>query len=194
MWDGARDERYLPRAARLHGGPRPPTPGQGGSATGLPLPTSRSPGGRRDAGASSGADPKASATKWAAAAAQQLLTRHGILTREAVGAENLPGGFGVIYPVLKAMEEHGRIRRGYFVAGLGATQFALPGALDLLRSLRTPDDEPEVVVLAATDPANPWGTALKVPAAADKAGRFVRIDRRNSDPGRRRARRLPRAR
>jgi ATP-dependent Lhr-like helicase len=119
-------------------------------------------------------DARASATQWAAAAAQQLLSRHGILTREAVGADNLPGGFGVIYPVLKAMEEHGRIRRGYFVAGLGATQFALPGALDLLRSLRTPGDDPEVVVLAATDPANPWGTALKVPAAADHAGRFVR--------------------
>ena len=119
-------------------------------------------------------DAKASATQWAAAAAQQLLSRHGILTREAAGAENVPGGFGAIYPVLKAMEEHGRIRRGYFVAGLGATQFALPGALDLLRSLRTPDDEPEIVVLAATDPANPWGTALKVPAAADQAGRYVR--------------------
>jgi ATP-dependent Lhr-like helicase len=120
-------------------------------------------------------DAKASATQWAAAVAQQLLTRHGILTREVIGAENVPGGFGAIYPVLKAMEDHGRIRRGYFVAGLGATQFALPGALDLLRSLRTPDDEPEIVVLSATDPATPWGTALKVPAAADnKTGRFVR--------------------
>ena len=119
-------------------------------------------------------DATSNPTQWAAATAQQLLSRHGILTREAVGAENVPGGFGAIYPVLKAMEEHGRIRRGYFVAGLGATQFALPGALDLLRSLRTPDDEPEVVVLSATDPANPWGTALKIPAAADTAGRFVR--------------------
>ncbi len=107
---------------------------------------------------------KSSTTRWAAAAAQQLLNRHGILTREAAGSENLPGGFGTVYPVLKAMEEHGRIRRGYFVAGLGATQFALPGALDLLRSLRTLDDEPEVVVLSATDPVNPYGTALKVPA------------------------------
>ena len=53
-------------------------------------------------------------------------------------SESSPGGFGVVYPVLKAMEESGRIRRGYFVAGLGATQFALPGALDLLRSLRDP--------------------------------------------------------
>ena len=110
--------------------------------------------------------PKGSATRWAAAIAQQLLNRHGILTREAAGSDNLPGGFGSVYPVLKAMEEHGRIRRGYFVAGLGATQFALPGALELLRSLRVPDDEPEIVVLSATDPANPYGTTLKVPSSA----------------------------
>jgi len=65
--------------------------------------------------------------------------------------------------VLKGMEETGRIRRGYFVAGLGATQFAMPGALDLLRSLRDAPDEPEVVVLGATDPANPYGATLKWP-------------------------------
>ena len=75
-------------------------------------------------------------TTWAAAVAQQLLNRHGILTRESIAAEALVGGFGIVYTVLKAMEESGRIRRGYFVAGLGATQFAMPGALDLLRSLR----------------------------------------------------------
>ena len=114
---------------------------------------------------------KGSATKWAAAVAQQLLNRHGILTREAAGAESLPGGFGAVYPVLKAMEEHGRIRRGYFVAGLGATQFALPGALDLLRSLRAPEEEAEIVVLSATDPANPYGTALKVPASGPNVTR-----------------------
>jgi ATP-dependent Lhr-like helicase len=100
-------------------------------------------------------------TKWAAATTQQLLNRHGVLTREAVAAENIPGGFGLIYPVLKGLEDTGRIRRGYFVAGLGATQFALPGALDLLRSLRDAADEPEVVVLAATDPANPYGATLR---------------------------------
>ncbi len=118
-------------------------------------------------------DAKSNATRWATAVAQQLLSRHGILTREAAGAENLPGGFGTIYPVLRAMEEHGRIRRGYFVAGLGATQFALPGALDLLRSLRASDEAPEVVVLSATDPANPYGTALKVSTDA-KGARFSR--------------------
>ena len=73
-----------------------------------------------------------SATEWAAAVASQLLTRHGIVTREAVAVENLPGGFSAVYDVLKAMEEAGRIRRGYFVGGLGATQFALPAAVDLL--------------------------------------------------------------
>ena len=103
------------------------------------------------------------ATKWAAAVAQQLLARHGVLTREAVGSEATPGGFGVVYPVLKAMEESGRLRRGYFVAGLGATQFALPGALDLLRSLRDRPDEAEIAVLAATDPANPYGATLRWP-------------------------------
>src|SRR5204863_5666835 len=83
-------------------------------------------------------------TDWAAAWAQQLLARHGVVTREAVASEGTSGGFGVVYPVLKAMEEAGRIRRGYFVAGLGATQFALPGALELLRSLRDPSEDNEV--------------------------------------------------
>jgi len=112
-------------------------------------------------------------TRWAAATTQQLLARHGVLTREAVAAEGV--AFGAVYPVLKALEEHGRLRRGYFIAGLGATQFALPGALDLLRSLRDPaepaadasDEETgeDAVMLAATDPANPYGAALKWPAA-----------------------------
>ena len=99
------------------------------------------------------------------ALALQLLTRYGILLREAAAAENIPGGFSAIYPVLKALEESGRIRRGYFVAGLGATQFALPAAVDLLRSLRTSpiSEKPEFVLLAATDPANPYGSTLKWP-------------------------------
>jgi len=114
------------------------------------------------------------ATEWATAVAQQLLARHGVLTREAVAAETIPGGFGIVYPVLRAMEDAGRIRRGYFVAGLGATQFALPAALDRLRSLRVPDQEGSIVALAASDPANPYGAALPWPAEAPpgaKAGR-----------------------
>ncbi|HXW08356.1 MAG TPA: DEAD/DEAH box helicase [Vicinamibacterales bacterium] len=116
-----------------------------------------------------------SATEWSTATAQQLLTRHGILTREVAAAEGLPGGFSAVYDVLKALEDAGRIRRGYFVAGVGANQFALPAALDLLRSLREAPPQPEVVVLAATDPANPYGTILPWPSAgapaAKEAGR-----------------------
>jgi ATP-dependent helicase Lhr and Lhr-like helicase len=92
-----------------------------------------------------------------------LLIRNGVVTREAAMAENLPGGFSTIYPVLKEMEESGRIRRGLFIAGLGATQFAMPAALDLVRSLRDTPERAEVVHLAATDPANPYGTVLKWP-------------------------------
>lgn len=104
-----------------------------------------------------------------AALCQQLLERHGVLTREAVHAENLPGGFSSVYPVLKGMEEAGRARRGYFVEGLGATQFALPGAEARLRHMRAkphPDeDRPPPLVVAATDPANPYGAALAWPDA-----------------------------
>jgi ATP-dependent Lhr-like helicase len=75
------------------------------------------------------------------------------------------GGFSAVYDVLKRMEETGRARRGYFVAGLGATQFALPGAEERLRALREPaEDEQETIVLAATDPASPYGAALAWPA------------------------------
>ncbi len=110
------------------------------------------------------ATPRPSPTHWAASIARQLLTRHGVLTREAVAVENLPGGFSAVYDVLKAMEEAGRIRRGYFVGGLGATQFALPAAVELLRSVRDEPDSPQAVYLAATDPANPYGAILKWPA------------------------------
>lgn len=95
--------------------------------------------------------------------ARQLLARHGVLTREALASEGLKGGFSAIYPALKAMDDAGRVRRGYFVAGLGATQFALPGALDLLRSLREPPVDPRSVLMSAADPANPYGTSLAWP-------------------------------
>jgi ATP-dependent Lhr-like helicase len=102
-------------------------------------------------------------TESTTALAQQLLTRYGILTREVAAAENVSGGFAAVYDILKALEDAGRIRRGYFASGVGATQFALPAALDLLRSLKDEPEEPEVVVLAATDPANPYGTVLRWP-------------------------------
>ncbi len=106
-------------------------------------------------------------TSWSHAIALQLLNRYGIVTRESVAQENLPGGFSAVYDVLKALEESGRIRRGFFVDGLGATQFALPAAVDLLRSLRgaAPPDRAELVTMAATDPANPYGSVLRWPAA-----------------------------
>ncbi len=104
-----------------------------------------------------------STTERANALAHQLLTRYGVVTRETAPAESIAGGFSAVYPVLKAMEEAGRIRRGYFVAGLGATQFATGGALDLLRSYRDTQDEPETIMLAATDPATPYGSIVKWP-------------------------------
>lgn len=113
-------------------------------------------------------------TRRAAALAEQLLERHGVLTRGAVMAESPPGGFAGVYPVLAGLEERGVARRGYFVEGLGAAQFAVPGAVDRLRALADPypqrrPDQP--LVLAATDPANPYGAALPWPERpADEAG------------------------
>ena len=101
-----------------------------------------------------------------------LLERHGVLTREAVVGEGLEGGFSAVYPVLRALEEAGRIRRGYFVDGLGAAQFALAGALDRLRAVREPSDAPAsgrvVQLLAAADPANPYGAALPWPRRGEE--------------------------
>jgi ATP-dependent Lhr-like helicase len=116
-------------------------------------------------------------TDRAMALAEQLLLAHGVLTRDAVAAADVPGGFAVLYPVLAAMEEAGRIRRGYFVAGLGGSQFAEAGALERLRVLRETAATPEeadlgrlpACVLAATDPANPYGAALPWPRDAGVA-------------------------
>jgi ATP-dependent Lhr-like helicase len=113
----------------------------------------------------------ASTTHWATAVVHQLLRRYGVLTKESVMPEPIPGGFSLLYPVLKALEESGRVRRGYFVAGLGAAQFARPEALELLRSLRIdgfadPADleSREIAFLAATDPANPYGASVRWPS------------------------------
>jgi ATP-dependent Lhr-like helicase len=113
-------------------------------------------------------------TEWSTAMAQQLLSRYGVVTREVAASEGIAGGFGAVYDVLKALEDAGRVRRGYFVAGVAANQFALPPALELLRSLRTDPDRVETLVLAATDPANPYGVTLPWPEMAagdDAAGR-----------------------
>ena len=112
-----------------------------------------------------------SSTERARAIAEQLVARHGILTRQAVLAEAVPGGFAALYPVLASLEEAGKLRRGYFLAGLGGAQFAQAGAVDRLRSFRESvvQDDPDhlpAVVLAATDPANPYGAALPWPLPA----------------------------
>ncbi|MBV9410327.1 MAG: DEAD/DEAH box helicase, partial [Acidimicrobiia bacterium] len=107
--------------------------------------------------------------------ASVLLDRHGVLTRESVRGEGHAGGFAAVYPVLRAMEEAGRVRRGYFVAGLGGAQFALAGAVDRLRHRPDDDADPTALVLAATDPANPYGVALPWPAKGPQraAGAYV---------------------
>ncbi len=107
-----------------------------------------------------------SATERTHATAVALLERHGVVTREAVLAEGIAGGFASVYPVLKAMEEAGRVRRGYFVDGLGAAQFALPGAVDRVRASRDEGGR-SVLVLAAADPAQPYGAALAWPRRDD---------------------------
>jgi ATP-dependent Lhr-like helicase len=104
-------------------------------------------------------------TRRAAALADALLERHGVVTRGAVAAEGQPGGFSAVYPVLAGLEERGAARRGYFVEGLGAAQFALPGAVDRLRSYADQDHPDQALVVAATDPANPYGAALEWPPA-----------------------------
>ncbi|MGK4580894.1 ATP-dependent helicase [Kitasatospora sp. HPMI-4] len=136
------------------------------------------------------------ATTRAAAQAQILLDRHGVLTRGTVAAERVPGGFAGVYRVLAAFEERGRARRGYFVEGLGGAQFAMDGAADRLRSVNgrleraaatewpgtgTGAEPPQILVLAAADPASAYGAALPWPeppaapgaetAAAHRPGR-----------------------
>jgi len=108
-------------------------------------------------------------TQWSANISQQILQRNGIVMRETAIAENIPGGYNSIYPALKTMEDSGWVRRGMFVAGLGAAQFAMPAAVDMLRSLRVDPATPEVLHLAATDPANPYGTLLPWPKIEDES-------------------------
>jgi ATP-dependent Lhr-like helicase len=129
-------------------------------------------------------DLEADATRRAHAVAEGMLERHGVVTRGAAVSERVPGGFAAVYKVLSAFEESGRCRRGYFVAGLGAAQFGGAGAVDRLRALTRddvrPGEKPDVVTLAATDPANPYGAALPWPEAGEgghrpgrKAGALV---------------------
>ncbi|HVF53976.1 MAG TPA: DEAD/DEAH box helicase [Actinomycetota bacterium] len=107
------------------------------------------------------------ATRRRHAQADQLLSRHGIVTRGSIAPERLVGGFAGVYAVLSAFEDSGSCRRGYFVEGLGASQFALPGAVDRMRAVASASDE-HTYVLTATDPANPYGAALEWPDRGDK--------------------------
>ena len=134
-------------------------------------------------------DREANATRRTTARTEALLERHGVLTRGAVMAEQVVGGFPAVYPVLRAFEENNRARRGYFVETLGAAQFGTPGSIDRLRTFASPDRVPGgAVVLAATDPANVYGAALpwpERPAAGDR--RRSTSARAPAPAGRRRA-------
>jgi ATP-dependent helicase Lhr and Lhr-like helicase len=120
----------------------------------------------------------ADVTVRAHALAELLLERHGVVTRGAVMAEGVPGGFAATYRVLSAFEDAGRVRRGYFVEGLGAAQFGTTGAVDRLRAVSRPvgadpfevgrSGRPPAVVLAAADPANAYGAALPWPTRPDQ--------------------------
>jgi ATP-dependent helicase Lhr and Lhr-like helicase len=131
--------------------------------------------------------PETDPTRRLHAQALTLLDRYGILIRGAAAAERVAGGFGALYPVLRALEDAGQCRRGYFVEGLGAAQFALPGAVDRMRALaggRAPEvvsdpwdtggpagrdrPGPRITVLTAADPANAYGAALPWPDRPDE--------------------------
>ncbi len=122
-------------------------------------------------------DPGVSLTERAREQAENLLARYGVVSREMARAEGLPGGFGRVYPVYRAMEDAGKLRRGHFVEGLTGAQFARAGAVDRLRALeRTADATPEPQWLASVDPANPWGQLLPWPQPPEAAeGRLRRV-------------------
>ena len=181
VWAGVLSNDTLAPVRALLGRVRPSAPGRrprpprrrygryaglaapGGTSALRPAPLGM--GGRWSAVPRRDADP----TRRALAVADVLLDRYGVVTRASVTGERLPGGFSTVYPVLKAAEESGRVRRGYFVEGLGAAQFALPGAVDRLRAEARPGNSREgwmgALVHAATDPANPYGAALPWPEA-----------------------------
>ncbi|MCX7616817.1 DEAD/DEAH box helicase [Tepidiforma sp.] len=166
LWDLAwaglvTNDTYAPvRAWLARGGDRRPVPG--GRLHRLP-PES----GGRWAALPPAADRTRSLHAWAGA----LLERRGVVTREAANAEALRGGFSALYPVFREMEERGRTRRGYFVEGLGGAQFALAGAVERLRAERAPAERPRALLLAAVDPAQPYGEVLPWPGTGDGANR-----------------------
>ncbi|HUP85956.1 MAG TPA: DEAD/DEAH box helicase [Acidimicrobiales bacterium] len=163
--------RALSLKKRTQGTTRPGRRPRLGTLTAMGPPTSQGRWSLVDRG---GVEPTVAAHALAGA----MLERHGVLTREAVRGEGTAGGYAAVYPVLRAMEDAGRIRRGYFVAGLGGAQFALPGAVDRLRQYRAMAGERTGIgaqILASTDPANPFGVALAWPeVVGDVGGRPAR--------------------
>ncbi len=161
------------RLGRAHGtgllGSPGLTGGRYGSVTGA-APTPPLAAGRWSALPAPELDP----TIHARATAELMLDRYGVVTRGSVMAENILGGFGLMYKVLARLEEAGRCRRGYFIEHLGAAQFAVPATVDRLRSYvedaQLHKAEPAALALAATDPANPYGAALPWPALDVEAG------------------------
>ncbi|MGH3941382.1 MAG: ATP-dependent helicase [Pseudonocardiaceae bacterium] len=146
------------RYARLRVG-HPPMPARAGPPTAA---------GRWSLAPAPAADP----TRRTHARTEAFLERHGVLTRGALDTERVSGGFAAVYKVLRGMEEAGRCRRGYVVEGLGAAQFAIPGAIDRLRTVGQPSTVGQpgggcAVVLAAADPAQPYGAALPWPPTVD---------------------------
>ncbi|MFP7761279.1 ATP-dependent helicase [Marisediminicola sp. LYQ85] len=170
--------RPVPRARAYRGRARPILPTQGGTPNVagrwslLPL-----------------AEPDA--TVRGLALGELLLERHGVVTRGAVASEAVRGGFSLVYKVLSGFEESGRARRGYFVEGLGAAQFATGATVDRLRAFTRQSDDADdlaAVTLAATDPANPYGAALPWPGAPVSAespdGAAAPAEKRGHRPGR----------
>ncbi len=180
-WGGADSRSDIAGSASGGTGSRSGGPGRRPSAAGRSRRGRLRPGGLSATGPPSAAGrwslvaplltPQPVATESSLARAHQLLDRYGVVTRETALGEGAEGGFAGVYPVLKALEDRGEVRRGYFVAGLGAAQFALPGAVDRLRGAREPEPDTAPVVLAATDPAQPYGAALAWP---DSPGRPAR--------------------
>jgi ATP-dependent helicase Lhr and Lhr-like helicase len=188
VWAGqVTNDSIAPLRSALGGGTKPAAQPPRNRPSVLPRPRPR-PGRLTQIGPPSAAgrwslvapllEPKPKPTEAAYATALQLLERHGILTREAALAEGVVGGFSAIYGVLKVLEERGQVRRGYFVDGLGAAQFALPGAVDRLRDVRSPPDPvttapSPALILAATDPAQPYGAAIAWPPSEGRPSRSV---------------------
>ncbi|MDJ0458068.1 ATP-dependent helicase [Arthrobacter sp. NQ7] len=161
----------LSRLGRSHGTGLMGSPGLGGGRYGAQAAsTPPSAAGRWSALP----EPELDATIHARATAELLLDRYGVVTRGSVMAEQILGGFGLMYKVLARLEAAGRCRRGYFIEHLGAAQFAVPATVDRLRSYSEDTQlakaEPVALALAATDPANPYGAALPWPAVQDDAG------------------------